>query len=76
MLDSEQTAAVAVLKASEEQIGLVRMVQVSSSLCIVEINLDKLSAGEYFINVHQFGDISMGANRYGVILYFVTMGPQ
>lgn len=63
MLGLEQTAAVAILKGPGEQLGLVRMVQMSSSHCIVEASLDKVPAGQYVINIHQFGDISLGADR-------------
>lgn len=54
----------AILKGDGEQIGLLRMVQASSSRCIVEATLDELPAGEYFVNIHQLGDISLGGDRY------------
>lgn len=61
---SEQTAAVAILKGQGEEIGLVRIVQAASSRCIVEATLDNLPAGEYVMNIHQLGDISLCGDRY------------
>ena len=54
----------AILKAEGGQIGLVRMVQVTSSSCVVEATIDNIPIGEYSINIHQLGDISRGGDRY------------
>lgn len=53
----------AILKAEGGQIGLVRMVQATSS-CVVEATIDNIPIGEYSINIHQLGDISQGGDRY------------
>ncbi len=59
----DQPAAVAILKGRNQAIGLVRIVQTSSS-CVVEATVDKLAIGEYCVNIHQLGDLSSGGYRY------------
>lgn len=61
----EQTAALAILKGEGK--GMVRMVQVALSHCVIEVTLDELPAGEYLVNIHQLGDVSQGGNRYAVV---------
>lgn len=57
-------AAVVALKGEGQLIGLLRMVQTSLTQCIIEGTFDGLAAGEYKVNIHQFGDLSCGGNRY------------
>ena len=59
----------AILKGPGEHLGLLRMVQSSPSQCIVEVDLNKMPAGQVVsVNIHEFGDISEGAVRYVVIV--------
>lgn len=43
--------------------GLVRMVQAAPSRCVIEVAFTKLPAGEYFVCIHEFGDLSQGGRR-------------
>ena len=59
----EEVAAVAILKGEDPLVGLVRIVQVAPSKCVIEVTLDRLPVGKYSINIHQLGDISSGGLR-------------
>lgn len=41
---------------------------VQTSNCIIEVTLDKMSPGEYTLDIHEFGDISKGADRYSNLI--------
>lgn len=60
----DQAATVAILKGKNEGIGLIRMVQTTSTQCVIEITLDRLPCGDYAVNIHQLGDLSHGGERY------------
>jgi len=66
------SAAVCILETFSETVsdkvrGLVRMVQVSSSLTIVDLTIRGLSPGTYWATVRETGDISQGAISTGSV---------
>jgi len=69
-LGCETGAAVAILETHANDIsnpvrGLVRMVQVSSKLTILDLTLQGLSPGRYHATIRASGDISRGAASTG-----------
>jgi len=68
--DSWSGAAVCILETFSETVsdkvrGLVRMVQVSPTLTIVDLTIRGLSPGTYWATVRESGDISRGAISIG-----------
>ena len=59
----DTTAAVAALSGGVR--GLVRFLQVSPELCVVDGVIDGLRPGPHGLHVHEFGDTSEGCERYG-----------
>ncbi len=58
-------AAVVALRGREcEGVGLVRMVQLSEEMCLIEATIDGLSAAKHEVKVHEYGDMSEGGIRY------------
>ena len=61
-------AAVAMLagpqRLSDPVLGVVRLVQLSDELCVLEGTIDGLQPGEHALRVHSLGDISQGCARY------------
>lgn len=43
--------------------GVVRMIQVSPDLCVIEGTIDHLKPGQHSIVVHELGDLSEGCVR-------------
>jgi len=77
---STDSAAVCILEThsntvSDKVRGLVRMVQVSPSLTIVDLTIRGLSPGKYWATVRQTGDISNGAISTGGIWSDPKDGP-
>ncbi|KAG8437842.1 hypothetical protein GDO86_008516 [Hymenochirus boettgeri] len=58
-------AAVAMMSGQDQVQGVVRFLQASESICIIEGTLDGLSPGLHGIHVHEFGDISDGCESCG-----------
>lgn len=66
------SAAVCILETHAQGIqdpvrGLIRMVQVSPTVLIVDLTLKGLPSGKYIVNIHEAGDISRGAESVGKV---------
>lgn len=62
---SHHGAAVAILKGSSSEVGMVRMVQATPDQCVLEATIDGLTPGlDYKVKVHDYGDLSKGCDRY------------
>ena len=66
------SAAVCILETHSKSVadpvrGLIRMVQVSSSMILVDLTIRGLSPGTYHATVRETGDISLGAESAGGI---------
>jgi copper chaperone for superoxide dismutase len=66
------SAAVCILETHASSIsdhvrGLVRMVQVSTTLCIIDLSIRGVSPGSYFATIRAAGDISRGPESTGGI---------
>ncbi|XP_019466348.2 copper chaperone for superoxide dismutase-like, partial [Meleagris gallopavo] len=59
----DTTAAVAALSGAGAVRGLVRFLQVSPQLCLVDGVIDGLRPGPHGLHVHEFGDTSQGCDR-------------
>ncbi|KAJ1651439.1 copper chaperone [Dispira simplex] len=46
--------------------GLVRMVQINSTQCAIDITVSGLTPGKHGVHIHSLGDISRGAESTGV----------
>ncbi|XP_014677181.1 PREDICTED: copper chaperone for superoxide dismutase-like, partial [Priapulus caudatus] len=55
----------AVCMMSGSAVGLVRMIQINPDTCLFEGTIDGLQAGEHGLHVHEYGDISLGAESCG-----------
>ena len=42
------------------------MVQATPTQCVVEATIDGLPQGQYEVNVHEYGDLSQGCDRYAI----------
>ncbi|KAJ8935148.1 hypothetical protein NQ314_012966 [Rhamnusium bicolor] len=62
------SAAVSILEAGDRSIqGVVRFVQVTPNVCIIDGTIDGLKAGPHQISIHECGDLSEGCNSVGNI---------
>lgn len=65
-----ESAAVCILETHASSVrdhvrGLIRMVQVSPSMTILDVSLKGVSPGTYHVSVRETGDISQGAESVG-----------
>ncbi|CAG9858984.1 unnamed protein product [Phyllotreta striolata] len=61
-------AAVSILEAGDSNVkGVVRFIQPSSEVCIVDGTIDGLNAGSYRTYIYECGDISNGCNNVGQV---------
>lgn len=66
---SGSIAAVSILEAGDKQIqGVVRLMQISPKLCLVDGTIDGLKPGNYNVSVHECGDLSQGCESVGDVL--------
>lgn len=56
-------AAVAILEGRNAIQGVVRFLQLTSELCLIEGTIDGLEPGLHGFHVHQFGDLTRDCNR-------------
>lgn len=43
--------------------GVIRLVQLTKDLCLIDGTVDGLSPGKHALNIHTYGDISDGCER-------------
>jgi len=66
-------AGVSILEAGEETIkGVIRFVQATPEICIIDGTIDGLTPGDHSIEVHECGDISKDCQSVGKI--FIPRG--
>ncbi|KAM9301761.1 copper chaperone for superoxide dismutase [Gastrophryne carolinensis] len=58
-------AAVAMMTGEDSIQGIVRFLQVSPDMCVIDGTLDGLSPGLHGLHIHEFGDISEGCKSCG-----------
>ncbi|EDL33071.1 copper chaperone for superoxide dismutase [Mus musculus] len=58
-------AAVAILEGCGSIQGVVRFLQLSSELCLIEGTIDGLEPGLHGLHVHQYGDLTRDCNSCG-----------
>lgn len=58
-------AAVAIMEGSGTVQGVVRFLQLSSELCLIEGTIDGLEPGLHGLHVHQYGDLTKDCNSCG-----------
>ncbi|KAM5137853.1 copper chaperone for superoxide dismutase isoform 2-T2 [Mantella aurantiaca] len=58
-------AAVAMMSGEESVQGVVRFLQVSEDICVIDGSLDGLSPGVHGLHIHEFGDNSAGCESCG-----------
>ena len=62
--DGHLGAAVSIVTGSSGCQGIVRMIQVSPDLCVIEGTIDHLTPGKHSVVVHELGDLSQGCLRW------------
>lgn len=67
------TAAVCILEAGDKNVqGVVRFVQPSPDICIIDGTIDGLKPGNHNIAIHECGDISKGVLLFLLLKSFTS----
>ncbi|XP_038948728.1 copper chaperone for superoxide dismutase isoform X1 [Rattus norvegicus] len=66
-------AAVAIMEGSGTIQGVVRFLQLSSELCLIEGTIDGLEPGLHGLHVHQYGDLTKDCSSTGEIWAMFTL---